>query len=43
MFPEMFWYENTLFGPRGKAHEDFGKSKRKFCGDQRLDVRNPGV
>ena len=21
MFPEMFGYENTLFGPRGKAHE----------------------
>ena len=21
MFPEMFGYENTLYGPRGKAHE----------------------
>ena len=43
MFPEMFGYENTLFGPKGKAHEAFGKCKRKFCGDQRLDARNPGV
>ena len=30
MFPEMFGYENTLFGPKGKAHEAFGKCKRKF-------------
>ena len=43
MFPEMFGYENTLFGPKGKAHEAFGKCKRKFCRDQRLDARNPGV
>ena len=43
MFPEMFGYENTLFGPKGKAHESFGKCKREFCGDQRLDTRNPGV
>ena len=43
MFPEMFGHENTLFGPKGKAHEAFGKCKRKFCGDQRLDARNPGV
>jgi hypothetical protein len=43
MFPEMFGYENTLFGPKGKAHEGFGKSKRKFCGDQRPDARDPGV
>ena len=43
MFPEMFGYENTLFGPKGKAHEALGKCKRKFCGDQRLDARNPGV
>ena len=43
MFPEMFGYENTLFGPKGKAHEAFGKCKRKFCGDQSLDARNPGV
>ena len=43
MFPEMFGYENTLFGPKGKAHEACGKCKRKFCGDQRLDARNPGV
>ena len=33
MFPEMFGYEKTLFGPKGKAHEVFGKCKRKFCGD----------
>ena len=33
MFPEKFGYENTLFGPKGKAHEAFGKCKRKFCGD----------
>ena len=43
MFPEMFGYENTLFGPKGKVHEAFGKCNRKFCGDQRLDARNPGV
>ena len=43
MFPEMFGHENTLSGPKGKAHEAFGKCKRKFCGDQRLDARNPGV
>ena len=43
MLPEMFGYENTLFGPKGKAHEAFVKCKRKFCGDQRLDARNPGV
>ena len=43
MFPEMFGYENTLFGPKGEAHEAFGKCERKFCGDQRLDARNPGV
>ena len=41
MFPEMFGYENTLFGPKGKAHKVFGRRKRKFCGDQRLDARNP--
>ena len=34
MFPEMFGYENTLFGPKGKAHKVFGKRKRKFCGVQ---------
>ena len=43
MFPEMFGHENTLSGPKGKAHEAFAKCKRKFCGDQRLDARNPGV
>ena len=43
MFPEMFGYENTLFGPKGKVHEAFRKCKRKFYGDQRLDARNPGV
>ena len=43
MFPEMFGYENMLFGPKGKAHEAFGKCKRKFCRDQRLDARNPGI
>ena len=43
MFPEMFGHENTLSGPKGKAHEAFGKCIRKFCGDQRLDARNPGV
>ena len=43
MFPEMFGHENTLSGPKGKAHEAFGKCKRKFCRDQRLDARNPGV
>ena len=34
MFPEMFGYENTLFGPKGKAHKVVGKRKRKFCGVQ---------
>ena len=43
MSPEMFGYENTLFGPRGKAHEVFGKCKRKFCGGQWPDTRDPGV
>ena len=43
MFPEMFGHENTLSRPRGKAHEAFGKCKRKFCRDQRLDARNPGI
>ena len=33
MFPEMFGHENTLSGPKGKAHEAFGKCKRKFCRD----------
>ena len=41
--PEMFGHENTLSGPKGKAHEVFGKYKRKFCRDQRLDAGNPGV
>ena len=31
MFPEMFGYENTLFGPRGKAHEALGRCKRSFA------------
>ena len=43
MFPKMFGYENTLFGPKGKAHKVFGKRKRKFCGVQRPDARVPGV
>ena len=37
MFLEMFGYENTLFGTKGKAHEAFEKCKRKFvCGYQML-------
>ena len=43
MFPEMFGYENTLFGPKGKAHKVFGKRKRKFYGVQGPDAGNPGV
>ena len=43
MFPKMFGYENTLFGPKGKAHKVFGKRKRKFCGVQGPDIGNPGV
>ena len=43
MFPEMFGYKNTLFGPKGKAHKVFGKRKRKFCGVQGPDARVPGV
>ena len=43
MFPEMFGYEDTLFGPRGKAHKVFGKCKRKFCGGQGPDARDPGA
>ena len=39
MFSEMFGYENTLFGPKGKAHKVFGKLKRKFCGVQGPDAR----
>ena len=31
MFPEMFGYENTLFGPKGKAHKVFGKRKGSFA------------
>src|SRR3989337_1298795 len=42
MFPEMFGYENTLFGPKGKAHKVFGKSKRRFCGVQGPDPRVRG-
>ena len=38
MFPE-----NTLFGPKGKAHKVFGKCKRKLCGVQGPDARVPGV
>ena len=43
MFPKMFGYKNTLFGPKGKAHKVFGKRKRKFCGVQGPDARDPGV
>ena len=43
MFPEMFGYENTLFGPKGKAHKVFGKRKRKFCGVEGPDARVPGI
>ena len=47
MFPEMFGYENMLFGPKGKAHKVFGKRKRKFCGVQGPDAgtlaSGPGV
>ena len=43
MFPEIFGYENTLFGPKGKAHKVFGKRKRKFCVVQGPDARVPGV
>ena len=43
MFPEMFGYGNTLFGPKGKAHKVFGKRKRKFCGVQGPDTRVPGI
>ena len=42
MFPEMFGYENMLFGPKGKAHKVFGKRKRKFCGVQGPDAMVPG-
>ena len=43
MFPEMFGYENTLFGPKGKAHKVFGKRNMKFCGVQGPEARVPGV
>ena len=43
MFPEMFGHKNTLSGPNGKAHEVFGKRKRKFCGVQGPDARNTDV
>ena len=31
MFPEMFGYENTLSGPKGKAHEFLESSKGSFA------------
>ena len=40
MFLEMFGYENTLFGPKGKAHKVFEKHKRKFCEVQGPDAGN---
>ena len=43
MFPEMFEYENTLFGPTGKAHKVFGKRKRKFYKVQGPGARVPSV
>ena len=43
MFPEMFGHKNTLSGQKGKAHEVFGKRKRKFCRVQGPDARVPGV
>ena len=36
MFPEMFGYENTLFGPKGKAHKVFWKAQKEV-------LRSPGV
>ena len=41
MFPEMFGHENTLSGPKGKAHKAFGKRKRKFCGASGSRRREP--
>ena len=43
VFLEMFGYENTLFGPKGKAHKVFEKHKRKFCKVQGRDARVPGI
>ena len=43
MFLEMFWCENTLFGPRGKAHEALGRRKRSFAEGRGVDARDPGV
>ena len=31
MFPEMFGHENTLFGPKGKAHKVFEGAKGSFA------------
>ena len=31
MFPEMFGYENTLFGPKGKDHKVFESAKGSFA------------
>ena len=31
MFPEMFGYENTLFGPKGKAHKVSESAKGSFA------------
>ena len=31
MFPEMFGYENTLFGTKGKGHKVFGSAKGSFA------------
>ena len=43
MFPEMFGYENTLFEPRGKAHEALGRCKRSFVKAREAEARDPGV
>ena len=41
--PEIEVLENTLFGPKGKAHKVFGKRKRKFCRVQGPDAMVLGV
>ena len=43
IFPGMFGYEDTLFGPKGKAGKVFRKSKRNFCRVQVPDARIPSV
>ena len=43
MFPEMFGYENTSFGLRGKAHEALRKVQRSFAEASGPDAKELSV